>query len=710
MGLEPRLSTVAAVWTKRLAGAAALGVLISGTTSVAQGKRSAVAATPTSTPEIYEPIAAFDLTSIDKSTDPCTDFYKFACGKFEANHPIPGDQGGVDQFYALYNVNTQSLRGILEKASAGGASRSLDAQKIGDYYQACIDVKAIDDKGLTPLQPLLGEIDGLGSGLMAKRDLPKVLGDLQRVGVDAFFSFGEQQDYADASKQIAFAAQGGLGLPEKDYYLRAGAKDAEIRKQYVAHVAKMLTLAGSTPEQATKDADAIMAFETKLAQASLGVTDLRDPEKTYHLEPIATFESKLPGVNFGQFEAAVHSPSVAEINDSTPQFFPALVLAVRDTDMRVLKAYLRYHVLTTFSSRLPTRFDDENFEFYSHQLNGVPEKPARWKRCSNAVNGALGEALGKVYVEQYFAGDSKTKMLQMVSDIEHAMDVDIDSLTWMSAPTKVRAKEKLTAVANKIGYPEKWRDYSALTVRPDDALGNQERATIFENDRELNKIGKPVDRGEWGMTPPTVNAYYDPSMNDINFPAGILQPAFYDPKQDDAVNYGHIGAVIGHELTHGFDDEGKKFDGKGNLSDWWTPEDTKKFESRTDCLVKEYGNFTAVDDVKVNGKLTLGENTADNGGLVLAYMAYLERAKQSGIDPATKRDGFTEPQRFYIAYAQNWCENSRPESIRSQVLQDPHSPDHFRADGAIVNQPGFADAFGCKKGSAMVPVNSCRVW
>ncbi len=710
MGLKRRATAGAAVWTKRAAGAAALGLLMGGAGGVAQGNGGKVAAGPTSVPEVYKPIDAFDLTSIDKAADPCSDFYKFACGKFAANHPIPGDQGGVDQFYALENVNTQSLRGLLEKAATGGASRSPDAQKIGDYYQACMDVKAIDDKGVAPLQPLLGEIDGLGNGLLAKRDLLKVIGDLQRVGVDVFFGYGEQQDYKDASKQIAFVVQAGLGLPEKDYYLRTGAKDAEIRKQYVAHVSKMLTLAGSAPDQAQKDADAIMAFETRLAQASLGVTDLRDPEKTYHLEPIATFESKLPGVNFGQFEAAVHSPSVTELNDSTPQFIPALILAVRDTDMRVLKAYMRYHALTTFSSRLPTRFDDENFEFYSHQLKGVPEKPARWKRCSNAVNDALGEALGKVYVEQYFAGDSKAKMLQMVNDIEHAMDVDIDALTWMSAPTKVRAKEKLTAVANKIGYPEKWRDYSALSVEPEDALGNQERASAFENDRQLNKIGKPVDRGEWGMTPPTVNAYYDPSMNDINFPAGILQPAFYDPKQDDAVNYGHIGAVIGHELTHGFDDEGKKFDAKGNLSDWWTPEDTKNFEARTDCLVKEYGSFTAIDDVKVNGQLTLGENTADNGGLVLAYMAYLERAKQSGVNLATTTDGYTAPQRFYIAFAQNWCENSRPESIRSQVLQDPHSPDHFRADGAIVNQPGFADAFGCKKGTTMVPVNSCRVW
>ncbi|HEX9202205.1 MAG TPA: M13 family metallopeptidase, partial [Acidobacteriaceae bacterium] len=341
---------------------------------------------------------------------------------------------------------------------------------------------------------------------------------------------------------------------------------------------------------------------------------------------------------------------------------------------------------------------------------------ARWKRCSNAVNGALGEALGKVYVSQYFAGDSKAQMLQMVHDIEAAMGRDIDEIDWMSPPTKARAKEKLAGVANKIGYPDKWRDYSKLTIQPDDPLGNQLRAIAFENDRQLNKIGKPVDHLEWGMTPPTVNAYYDPSMNDINFPAGILQPPFYDRTQDIAVNYGHIGGVIGHELTHGFDDEGRKFDAKGNLSDWWTADDIKKFEARTDCEVAEYSAFTAVeeknpaDNVKVNGKLTLGENTADNGGLTLAFMAYMQRAKEDNIDIAAKKDGFTGPQRFYIAFAQNYCENSRPEAIRSQVLTDPHSPDHFRVDGVIVNQPAFAAAFGCKKGTPMVPVNSCRVW
>jgi putative endopeptidase len=664
-------------------------------------------ATDTNKPaKIYLPIPGFDTTSLDLSVDPCNDFYKFACGRFVANHPIPADQPSVNQFYALYNVNTQSLNGILNKASTGGADRSPDEQKIGDYYNACMNTDLIEAKGLAPVQPLLKEIDAVTS----KEALPALIGKLQRINVEVFFGYGEQQDLKDATKQIALVSQGGLGLPEKDYYLRTGAKDETLRQDYVTHVTKMLTLAGSSTQQAQKDAKAIMEFETALAKASLGVTEMRDPENTYHLQPIATFEASMPDVDFGAFQDAVHSPRVNELNNATPAFFPALVKAVQATDLDTLKAYMRYHLLTSVAGRLPLRFDAENFDFYGRKLNGQPEQAARWKRCSNSVNSALGEALGKVYVEQYFAGDSKTKMLEMVHDIEQAMEHDIDQVDWMSEATKLRAKEKLHAVANKIGYPDKWRDYSKLEIKPDDALGNAARADEFENDRQLAKIGRPVDHNEWGMTPPTVNAYYDPSMNDINFPAGILQPAFYDPKQDDAVNYGHIGAVIGHELTHGFDDEGKKFDAKGNLSDWWTPEDTKKFVTRTDCLSQEYGSFTAVDDVKVNGKLTLGENTADNGGLVLAYMAYLERAKKEGIDLAAKKDGFTSPQRFYVAYAQNWCENARPESVRTQALTDPHSPNHFRANGAIVNQPGFAAAFGCKKGSPMVPVNSCRVW
>jgi putative endopeptidase len=684
----------------------AIALISAGAWRVGVAQQGKVATEPGTPAEVYVPIPGFDKTSMDMAIDPCNDFYKFACGKFVANHPIPADQPDVDEFYALYNVNTQSLNGILKKASAGGADRSPDEQKIGDYYKACMNTDAIEAKGLAPLQPLLDSIDGITS----KDQMPPLVGELQRMGVNAFFGFGEQQDFKDATKQIAIVLQGGLGLPEKDYYLRTGAKDETIRQQYVAHVTKMLTLAGSSPEQALKDAKAIMSFETALAKASLSVTDMRDPENIYHLQPIATFEATMPGVDFGMFLDAMHSPRVGELNNATPAFFPVMVKEVDAADLKTLKAYMRYQLLTTSAGRLPKRFDAENFDFYGRILNGQPEQAPRWKRCSNSVNGALGEALGKVYVEQYFAGDSKAKMVQMVSDIEAAMGRDIDQIDWMSPATKVRAREKLHDVANKIGYPDKWRDYSKLEIKPDDALGNAQRADQFENDRQLAKIGKPVDHSEWGMTPPEVNAYYNSSMNDINFPAGILQPAFYDPKQDDAVNYGHIGAVIGHELTHGFDDEGKKFDGKGNLDDWWTAEDTKKFVERTDCVANEYGSFVAVDDVKVNGKLTLGENTADNGGLLLAYMAYMDRAKKEGVDLAAKKDGFTPLQHFYIGYAQNYCENSRPELIRTQVLTDPHSPDHFRVTGAIVNQPGFAAAFGCKKGSPMVPVNSCRVW
>ena len=648
---------------------------------------------------------AFDLSVMDAKVDPCTDFYKFACGNFAKMHPIPADQRSESDFDLLYNVNTQALNGILTKAAAGGAGRTPNEQKIGDYYAACMDTKTIEAKGVTPIEPLLDEITKVG-----KSGIPELAGKLQRVGVSVFFGFGEMQDYKDATRQIAEVDQGGLGLPEKDYYLRTGEKDKTLRDQYVAHIAKMLAFGGESTEKALGDAKEILAFETTLAKASQSVTDRRNPESIYHMKTLAEFEKTVPHVRFESFLDAVHSPHVQELNVINPNYMPALVQAIGGTDIETLRAYMRYQVLTTFASRLPERFDGESFDFYGRKMNGQPEQAPRWKRCSNAVDGALGEALGQVYVKQYFAGDAKARTLEMVGDIEHAMDKDLDSLDWMSAETRVRAKEKLHAIANKIGYPDKWRDYSSVSVSKTDALGNSERATAFENDRQLAKIGKPVDKLEWGMTPPTVNAYYDPSMNNINFPAGILQAPFYDPKTDVATNYGHVGAIIGHELTHGFDDEGKKFDAKGNLSDWWTAEDTKKFEGRTGCLENEYGGFVAVDDVKVNGKLTLGENTADNGGLVLAFMAYMDRAKKDGIDVTKKIDGYTSPQRFYIAFAQNWCENVRDEAMRQQVLTDPHSPSRFRANGVVVNQPGFGPVFGCKAGAAMVPANACRVW
>jgi len=660
----------------------------------------------------YQLAPMFDTAAIDTKADPCTDFYKFACGHFAENHPIPADQSGVDEFYLIYNVNTERLNDILSKFAANDPSRTPNQQKIGDYYAACMNTAAINQKGLATIQPLLTEIDKV-----TKPGLPRLTGELQRLGVNAFFGFGQQQDFKDATKQVAVVDQGGLGLPERDYYTRSGDKDKQLRDQYLEYTTNMLTLSGETPQQALVDAKNILAFETKLAEASMTNTDRRDPAKIYHPQTLADFEASIKPIDFKPFLEAVHAPSSLpgplgpeSVVDQNPNFFPALVTAVKDADIQTLRAYLRVKLLETFRSELPKAIDDEGFRFYGTILYGQPEQRPRWKRCSTAVDGSLGEALGHVYVDQYFSGDSKEKTLQMVHDIESAMDADLDKLDWMGPETKVKAKAKLHLIANKIGYPDNWRDYSKLDVSPTDALGNAERAAAFENDRQLNKIGKPVDKLEWGMTPPTVNAYYDPSMNNINFPAGILEPAFYDPHADVATNYGHMGAVIGHELTHGFDDQGAQFDGDGNFKDWWTPSDEAKFKEKTSCLVNEYGSFTAVDDVKVNGKLTLGENTADNGGLVLAYMAYLDRAKKSGIDPAKKIEGYTGPQRFYISFAQNWCENSRPEQVRAQVLQDPHSPDHFRANGAIVNQPGFAGAFGCKKGAPMAPVSNCRVW
>lgn len=681
----------------------AIVVLAASAATVAMGQKAAV---PAEKPrEIYLPTPSFDLSSIETAADPCKDFYKFACGHFAANHPIPPDQGATDSFYQLFNVNTQQLSGILEKAQATVGTRTANEQKIGDYYHACMDTGTIEAKGLTPIAAYLKEID-----TMSLAQLTTLAGELQRVGVNVLFGYGEQQDFKDASKQIAALDQGGMGMPEKDFYLRTGEKDVQLRKDYVAYIQKMLTLAGASPETAMKQADAILTFETGLAKASLSVTEQRDPEKVYHLVPVATIEKEFPEGQFGKFEDAVGSPHVTEINDANPEFLPAMIKLVQASGIDTLRAYMRFHLLSDTASKLPKAFDEAHFDFYGRKLNGTPEQSARWKRCSGEVNGALGEALGEVYVKQYFAGDSKKKMLEMVGDIENAMDRDIDTLEWMSAPTRARAKEKLHAIANKIGYPDHWRDYGKLVVKPDDALDNALRANAFENDRELGKIGKPVDHNEWGMTPPTVNAYYSSSMNDINFPAGILQPNFYDPKLDDAVNYGHIGAVIGHELTHGFDDEGKKFDARGNLSDWWTAADTKQFEVKTDCEVNQYNQFIAVDDVHVNGKLTLGENTADNGGLLLAYLAYMDRAKKEKVDLNAKIDGYTSPQRFYIAWAQNWCSNDRPEALRTGVLTDPHSPNQFRANGPIVNQPGFGAAFSCKAGTPMVPVNSCRVW
>jgi putative endopeptidase len=659
------------------------------------------------TPAPVRTIPGFDKSAIDTTADPCADFYQYACGSYSKLHPIPADLPSFDQFSNLYEFNLQALHGILEKASTVHAAAGSDEQKIGDYYASCMDTAAIDKAGLEPIQPELNRI----AAIKSRDELAPEIAHLQRISVNSFFVLSADQDFKDATREIAVMDQGGLGLPEKDYYLRTGAKDDELRGQYVQHIANVLKLLGTSSDAAGKNAADIMAFEIALAKVSMGNVERRDPDKIYHMQPVAKFASDTPNLHVAEFLKDAGAPPLTDLNVAAPQFFAGLNQLMASTSLDTLKNYMQVFLVDSFSSRLPKAFDEENFDFYGRKLEGIPEQQARWKRCVNATDSALGEVLGKVYVAQYFGGDSKAKTAEEVKAIEAAMGHDLNQLEWMSPATKAKAQEKLAAIVDKIGYPNKWRDYSALTIAPGDAMGNSVRAREFESDYQLHKIGRPVDKGEWDMTPPTVNADYLPSMNTINFPAGILQPAFYDRNASDASNYGHIGAVVGHELTHGFDDEGRKFDAQGNLKDWWTAEDARQFEQRTDCVVNEYNSFVAVDDLHVNGKLTLGENTADNGGLRLAWMALLADAKgqHTPLDQKTAT-GYTPKQELFLGWAQNWCSTERPEMLRLAVQTDPHSPDRIRANGVVVNMPEFRQAFGCKVGQAMAPEKMCRVW
>lgn len=683
-------------------------VLLFAATMFLCGAASAQSASTQSAPT-KEPalVPALDERFIDTSADPCVNFFQYACGNFTKYYPIPNDRSGYGAGTILVEHNEYVLHALLEEAAAGGAARTPNQQKIGDYYGSCMDTAVIERKGLKPFQP---ELDHIAT-LKSKSELPSLFAHYQLTNVNAFFGIGEQQDFKDARKQIGVADQGGLGLPERDYYFRSGEAAEKTRRQYVQHVTNILKLLGESDQDAAKDAQNIMQLETALAKVSMDVTSRRDPKKIYHMMLVADLAKLNPALDWPRLLTESDFPPIKEINVTNPDFFKGMNAVLDSTDLATIKAYLRWQLIASAESTvLPKAFDDEMFDFKGRKLRGQPEQQARWKRCVQATDRALGEALGQVYVEKEFPPSSKAATLQMVRDIENAMDQDLDSLDWMSAETKTRAKEKLHAVANKIGYPDRWRDYSKLIVQRDDAYGNAERGVVFENKREIEKIGKPVDRGEWGMSPPTVNAYYNPSMNDINFPAGILLSPFYDPKATDAENYGHIGGVVGHELTHGFDDEGRLFDGSGNLSDWWTAEDGKKFEEKADCTVKEYNNFVAVDDVHVNGKLTLGENTADNGGLRLALIAFLADAKRKNIDLTEKQSGYTPIQQFFLGHGQNWCGSTRPEQLRLQVQTDPHSPRQFRANGVVQNMPEFGEAFSCKKGQPMMPQNVCRVW
>jgi putative endopeptidase len=644
--------------------------------------------------------SGLQLDALDKSADACTNFYQFACGGWVAKNPVPADRSSWGRFEELQERNNDTLKRILETAAAGSDAES---KKIGDHYASCMDEAAIDGKAAAPLEPLLKKIDALTSVTA----LAPLVAELHTIGINPFFSFGAEADFKDASVEMAIVDQGGLGLPDRDYYFREDAKSADLRKQYVDHVGRMAALTGAAPDRAKAAADQVMTLETALAKNALDAVNRRDPNKIYHKLSAAELQALTPQFQWQQYFTGIGAPPIYALNVTEPDFFKGLGQLLASTPLDGIKAYLRWHTAHASAFLLSKAFVDENFRFYGTALTGAKELRPRWKRCVQYTDGDLGEALGRAFVKEAFGPQAKADTLRMVHELEAALEADINGLTWMTPTTKKEALVKLHAISNKIGYPDNWRDYRALNIVRGDALGNNQRSNAFEFKRQLSKIGKPVDKSEWSMTPPTVNAYYNPLQNNINFPAGILQTPFYNARTDAAVNFGGAGAVIGHELTHGFDDQGRQFDARGNLKDWWTAADGKAFEERAQCFVDEYAGFTAIDEVKLNGKLTLGENTADNGGLRIALMAYLARTAK---EPATTLDGFTPEQRVFLGWGQVWCENLRPEHARMQAQTNPHSPGHDRVNGVVSNMPEFQKAFACKAGQPMVRQNQCRVW
>ncbi len=645
----------------------------------------------------------FSADMLDKSIDPCNDFYAYACSRWKDQNPIPADRSSWGRFNELAERGEYILKDILEKAAIERKDRTAIEQRIGDYYGSCMDEAAIEKKGPEPLDADLKAI----AEMKSRKDVTAEISRLHREGVNALFEMGSGSDFKDASHIIAEVDQGGMGLPERDYYFRKDEKSEDLRKKYVAHVQKMFELLGDTPEKAAAEAERVMEIETGLANGALDVVSRRDPAKIYHKMTRAELVALSPDFAWDKYFADLGAPSFTSLNVANPDFMKTMNGLLDSVSLEDWKTYLRWHVAHANATSLPKRFDDENFEFFSKALQGTKEQPPRWKRCVRAVNGDLGEAVGQAYVAATFGAEGKERTLKMVDTIEASLREDIKSLPWMTDATKTRALEKLVAITNRIGYTDKWRDYTNYKVIRGDAFGNSQRGNLFQFAHDMEKIGKPLDKGEWPYPPPTVNASYNPLQNNITFPAGILQPPFYDNQADDAMNFGGIGAVVGHELTHGFDDQGRQFDPQGNLNDWWTKEDADEFKKRTKCVVDQYSSFTAIDDVKVNGELTLGENVADNGGMRVAYMALI--ASMAGKEPA-QIDGLSAQQRFFLGWANVWCQNRRDAVSRLAAQTDPHSPGKNRVNGVVSNMPEFREAYHCAADAPMVSKNACRVW
>jgi putative endopeptidase len=649
---------------------------------------------------------SLDASAMDRSVKPCVNFYKYSCGGWQKNNPIPNDETRWSVYAKLYRDNLALLRELLEQAAASNGPRDKVTQETGDFYAACMNEAAVEKRGINPIEPQLREVAGLAS----TKDLAPLVARLQLAyGGGMLFDSGSEQDYDDSERQIVAIVQGGLGLPDRDYYTADDDKSKEARAKYVAHMQKIFELMGENAADAQRDAGTVMRIETGLAQASLTRVERRDPYKQKHKMSLQELGALAPNFDWSRYFPAASYPAFTELNVGWPDFFKELNGQLASDSLDDWKAYLRFHVVNSASSSLSTAFADENFDFYRKYLRGAKEQQPRWKRCVGYADNSLSEALGELYVNAVFSPQVKKDSLVMIQQIEDAMAERIRGLDWMGPETKDQALAKLHAIRNKVGYPEKWRDYSSVKITADDFAGDVQRLAEFESHRDINKVGQPVDHDEWHMSAPTVDAYFNSSMSDINFPAGVLQPPLYDPKMDAAPNYGDTGGTMGHELTHAFDDEGSQFDAHGNLKNWWTADDRKKFDEHTSCIVDQYAKYVVVDDVHINSKLTLGEDVADLGGEILAYMAWKADTKALKLNPV---EGLTPEQRFFVGFAQWDCSNERPEDLRLRARTDPHSPATYRINGVVENMPEFAAAFSCKAGDPMVKPrkNLCRVW
>jgi putative endopeptidase len=646
--------------------------------------------------------SGLDTAAMNKSVDPCVNFYQYACGNWIATNPIPADRSRWGRFAELSDRNEKVLLDLIQGAAAKKENRSEIEQKIGDEYSACMDTAAIERNGLKPIQSELSRIAAIKSNVNVMVELTR----LHAEGIPVAFTFGPRPDAKDSTRTIANLGQGGLSLPDRSYYLNSDAKSVETRRRFVEHMANMFELAGDTADAAAAKAKLALDFETLLAQDSLDRVAMRDPNKTYNILTRKELSALTPNFDWNAYFKLMKAPGFETLNVSQPEFFKSVAKELPGVTMDTWKAYFEYHLLRARAEELPATFEKENFDFWQRYLTGAQEQRPRQFRCVRVVDRELGDLLGQKYISAVFGADAKAQITQLVTALEKAMGQDIQSLDWMSAETKKAAIAKLNAITNNVGSPRKWRDYSKVNIARDDFAGNSTRVAEFRAAENIAKIGKPTDKSEWTMSTPTVNAFYSPQNNSINFPAGILQTPFFDPRRDMAINYGGVGAVIGHEMTHGFDDQGRKFDGDGNLRDWWTPADGAEFEKRAACVANEYSGFTAVDDVKLNGRLTLGENTADNGGLRVSYMAL----EDTLAGKKEEMDGFTPEQRFFLGFAQVWCENTAPQEARNRAVTDPHSPGRYRVNGTVQNMPEFQDAFSCKAPQPMVSDNACRVW